>query len=257
MGISSQQFRITTGCFNPNLIFSYKLCKPKYKSNPRSKSRHKISIFKLLCFLFLCYCNCELLSGFSSHKSHDKSSSKWPASSFPESKQICSISVHRNRILPALVPNYYLKTQCEVSGHSTKQILKEPNLKRSSELENCIFPVPVPNYYLKTQCEASGPSAKPIFKEPNMKPSLELENCNFWARYTYGNTKKGIKLCHWNIGGGYLNNKIDTIESLISDYNPKILGISEASFWSDQNLEDVQIHKYKLYFANTLHNPQW
>ena len=127
MGISSQQFRITTGCFNPNLIFSYKLCKPKYKFNPRyrSKSRHKISMFKLLCFLFLCYCNCEIESGFSSQKSHDKSYSKWSASSFPESEQI----------LPAPVPNYYLKTQCEASGPSANPIFKEPNLFLGNDQE--------------------------------------------------------------------------------------------------------------------------
>ena len=78
---------------------------------------------------------------------------------------------------------------------------------------------------------------------------------NFWARYTNGNRNKGIKICHWNIGGGFLSNKTDTIETLISDYSPHILGISEASFWSDHNLEDVQIPKYKLFLANTLHNP--
>ena len=83
-----------------------------------------------------------------------------------------------------------------------------------------------------------------------------MRNNNFWARYTNGNRNKGIKLCHWNIGGGYLCNKIDTIETLIADYSPHILGISEASFWSDHNLDDVQIPKYKLYLANTLLNPQ-
>ena len=43
---------------------------------------------------------------------------------------------------------------------------------------------------------------------------------------------------------------------MIADYSPHILGISEASFWSDHNLDDVQIPKYKLYLANTLLNPQ-
>jgi hypothetical protein len=66
-----------------------------------------------------------------------------------------------------------------------------------------------------------------------------INNSNFWARYINGNRNKGIKLCHWNIGGGYLSNKIDTIETLIADYSPHILGISEASFWSHHNLEDV------------------
>ena len=42
----------------------------------------------------------------------------------------------------------------------------------------------------------------------------------------------------------------------MSDYSPHILGISEASFWTDHNLEDVQIPNYKLFLANTLKNPQ-
>ena len=53
-----------------------------------------------------------------------------------------------------------------------------------------------------------------------------------------------------------MKNKTDTIETLVSDYSPHILGISEASFWTDHNLEDVQIPNYKLFLANTLKNPQ-
>ena len=83
-----------------------------------------------------------------------------------------------------------------------------------------------------------------------------INNRNFWARYINGNRNKGIKLCHWNIGGGYLCNKMETIETLIADYSPHILGISEASFWSHHNLEDVKIPEYKLFLANTLHNPR-
>ena len=79
---------------------------------------------------------------------------------------------------------------------------------------------------------------------------------NFWARYVYGNRNRGIKLCHWNVGGGYLYNKIDTITNLIEEYTPHVLGISEASFRGDHRLEDVQISGYKLYLAKTLKNPQ-
>ena len=111
----------------------------------------------------------------------------------------------------------------------------------------------------------------------NLFPSVHLDSChydkdnpgpvegvhghaarlnNFWARYVYGNRSRGIKLCHWNIGGGYLHNKTDTIACLVEDYTPHVLGISEASFRSEHNLEDVQLPKYKLYLAKTLKNPQ-
>ena len=42
-----------------------------------------------------------------------------------------------------------------------------------------------------------------------------LEDANFAARYTHGNRRTGIKLAHWNKGGGYLGNKINEIENLI------------------------------------------
>ena len=53
-----------------------------------------------------------------------------------------------------------------------------------------------------------------------------------------------------------MRNKRDSIETLISDYEPHILGISEASFWSNHDTSDVQIQNYNLFFANTLQNPQ-
>ena len=150
------------------------------------------------------------------------------------------------KLLPATVPNYYFKTQCEASGPSANPIFKEPNLKRSSELENCNLPAPV---------------SKPLHHVipgddlPFQPKSTKIDDYNFLARYKHGNRNKGIKICHWNIGGGFLKNKLNTIEALIADYEPHILGISEASFSTDHNLEDVQIQNYKVFFANTLHNP--
>ena len=79
---------------------------------------------------------------------------------------------------------------------------------------------------------------------------------NFWARYINGNRKRGIKLCHWNIGGGYLCNKMDTIRNLVDEYSPHIVGISEASFMPNHSLDDVKIENYKTFFSKTLSNSQ-
>ena len=84
---------------------------------------------------------------------------------------------------------------------------------------------------------------------------LPVIDHNFWGRYINGNRNKGLKLCHWNIGGGFLKNKTEELNTVVADYSPHILGISEASFWSTHDPEDVQIPNYKIYFANTLKNP--
>ena len=59
---------------------------------------------------------------------------------------------------------------------------------------------------------------------------------------------------HWNAGGKYLVNKINNIESVINGYRPEILGISEANFLKNHDIQDVQIENYQLYFSDTLNN---
>ena len=80
---------------------------------------------------------------------------------------------------------------------------------------------------------------------------------NFDARYKFGNKKKGgIKIMHWNAGGGYLKNKIHEIENVIAGYKPHLLSISETSFKKGQDISDIQIQDYKIYFSKTLDNPR-
>ena len=84
------------------------------------------------------------------------------------------------------------------------------------------------------------------------------EDVNFEARYKYGNRRRqGIKICHWNKGGGYLTSKINEIENVISSYKPHIFGISEANYWKTQDIEDVKIENYEIYFAKSLENPNF
>ena len=79
---------------------------------------------------------------------------------------------------------------------------------------------------------------------------------NFSARYLNGNIPKGIKICHWNKGGGFLCNKIEEIESLIEKERPHILGISEATLKSTDNEAEIQIQNYNVFHASTLINPK-
>ena len=87
--------------------------------------------------------------------------------------------------------------------------------------------------------------------------SVEIENCNFSAHYKYGNRNKknGIKIMHWNMGGGYLINKMNEIETVINAYRPHVFGISETCFKKGHNLSDIQVQDYAIYFSKTLENP--
>ena len=82
------------------------------------------------------------------------------------------------------------------------------------------------------------------------------ENVNFYARYTYGNRNKGgLKIMHWNAGGGFLSNKIEHIEQVIQYYHPHIFGISESQFRKDHDINDIQIKDYEIYLSKSLENP--
>ena len=131
---------------------------------------------------------------------------------------------------------------------STNQKPIEQNTKFSLKLKMSFFPT----VSLQVQSVDDPPDPGAVGAK---HVSVLIDN-NFWARYINGNRIRGIKLCHWNIGGGYLQNKTEHLNKLIDDYSPHILGISEASFWSFQNLDNIQIPKYKVFLASTLKNPQ-
>ena len=79
---------------------------------------------------------------------------------------------------------------------------------------------------------------------------------NLFAKYTYGNRRSnGIKLCQWNAGAGYLSSKQAELNNIIGGYRPHVFGVTESCFKKGQDLEDVQIQDYDLYFANTIDNP--
>ena len=79
---------------------------------------------------------------------------------------------------------------------------------------------------------------------------------NFQSRCVNGNrSKKGIKIAHWNKGGSLLINKMPDIKTVIDQYKPHILGLSEANLLAinDQNL--VAVPDYNLHVCPTITNP--
>ena len=78
---------------------------------------------------------------------------------------------------------------------------------------------------------------------------------NFYSKYTNGNRKEhGLKIAHFNMGGGHLENKIDELENVIAGLHPHLIGVSETSFHKHHDAENVQIQGYKFITSNTLNN---
>ena len=64
-----------------------------------------------------------------------------------------------------------------------------------------------------------------------------------------------MKIVHFNKGPSYLINAMPDVESIVSEYKPHILGLSESNFKKSHDENDVQIENYKPHFSKTLENP--
>ena len=158
-----------------------------------------------------------------------------------------SIDIYRQRI------GCFTSTRFKVKSSTDKTYYKE-NSSNFFSLTLRIFLL----FTLCIQCEnleqsssfkINRSSAQPC---PKSKPLYPID-VNFEARYKFGNKKKGgIKIMHWNAGGGYLKNKIHEIENVIAGYKPHLLSISETSFKKGQDISDIQIQDYKIYFSKTI-----
>ena len=69
-----------------------------------------------------------------------------------------------------------------------------------------------------------------------------------------GNIKYNYEILHWNSGKAFLENKITEIESIITQYKPTILGISESNLREETNLTEVSIEGYDLITTQALNN---
>ena len=64
---------------------------------------------------------------------------------------------------------------------------------------------------------------------------------NQLVRASNGNRDaRGIRLAHWNPGSAHLPNKMTQLELAVADHQPHLLGVSEANFRRDHDLEEVQ-----------------
>ena len=60
---------------------------------------------------------------------------------------------------------------------------------------------------------------------------------------------------YWNKGPSFLTNKMPDIESIIETHKPHILGLCEANFRHDHDVEDVQLQGYTLHLDSSVRNP--
>ena len=86
--------------------------------------------------------------------------------------------------------------------------------------------------------------------------SSHCELSNFYARYLYGNKQAGgIRIAHLIKGKGYLVSKKFEVEKLLSDLHPHVLGISEADYFKNHDIDDIKFTDYALHTCSTLENP--
>ena len=86
--------------------------------------------------------------------------------------------------------------------------------------------------------------------------SSRIVNFNFLAKITFGNRRtNGIKICQWNAGNGFLSNKQAELCSIVDEFKPHVLGVTESCFKKSHNVDDVKISGYQLFVSNTIKNP--
>ena len=81
---------------------------------------------------------------------------------------------------------------------------------------------------------------------------------NKMAHITHGNRGqrgRGITCVYWNKGPSFLCNKMLDIETIMQTHKPHILGLGEANFRHDHDVEDVQLQGYTLHLDSSVHNP--
>ena len=70
-----------------------------------------------------------------------------------------------------------------------------------------------------------------------------------------GQRGKGINCVYWNKGPSFLCNKQLDIETIVERHKPHVLGLGEANFRHDHDLEDVQLPGYTLHLDSSVNNP--
>ena len=168
-----------------------------------------------------------------------------------------SVQVYRARV-GSFHSQYLQYSRSKVSSNKLRtKISMNKHSKMLVSLKVVFLMICIPMGYTLTAEAKESNQILTAIGPTNFSTSIQYEvDYNFLAKYTFGNRKQsGLKICHWNAGSSHLVNKLNEIESVISNYKPHIFGISEASFRNSQSKEDVKIDGYDICFASTLDNP--
>ena len=92
-------------------------------------------------------------------------------------------------------------------------------------------------------------SSNPKFKTNARKGKSSSNPKNF-------NSKGKMKLIHWNKGSSRLENKFEDLELIFQEYQPHILGLSEANLYPNTDIKRVEFENYTLHTCSTIHNPE-
>ena len=161
---------------------------------------------------------------------------------------------------------YRQRIGCFSNTSLSRNLSKTHHSKKTTRLCPSLFlSLSLLTFVLCSQAAASIILDKSSSLNTNLTSSAELRqkltnnypaDVNFNARYKFGNKQKGgIKIMHWNAGGGFLKNKIHEIENVITGYRPHLFGISETCFKKGHDISDIQIQDYQVHFSKTLENP--
>ena len=156
---------------------------------------------------------------------------------------------------------YRIKTGCFCHKHSLKMPKHfYPGRKRSKNVQVISFRL----FIFLTLCFVTLASANPVTDTLICDTATQVDitrpnpvklSVNFYARYTYGNKERGLKIASWNKGGGHLQTKIHELENIVNSIHPHIFGITEANFFKHHEEDKIRIQDYEIITANTINNP--
>ena len=98
----------------------------------------------------------------------------------------------------------------------------------------------------------------PLHTFPGTSSWLTRRDRNRLAHLTYGNRNhrgKGVTCMYWNKGPSALHNKMLEIETIIDKHKPHILGLGEANFRGDHDIDSVQVPGYTLHIPSIVQRP--
>ena len=222
MGVSIQQWRNAIGCYQAKS--SRKVTRTHKSSSAPDFTRPTITTLTILTILAVSLSSYSINSLLQSAASNTTSPSPC--------RSVSALQFLNIDHLPPWPPDSCTRscsrfpTSAPVSSPAPQQAWKVPLQQFSSqysESKSQDINKPWSPCTGSSPCSSSTPSVSlwsgtwssvrsAAWTTSSQGKDIRIVKNNFWERYTYGNTNKGIQLCNWNIvGGGYLRNKNDII----------------------------------------------